>query len=88
MTRKKTIPLARLRVRTSFDGFRAGEEIDGTLDGPVLGWVEIGLMEVIDGGEDPAGSGGVEPDVEGGVEGGGGRGGSASGGEGEGAGAG
>lgn len=61
MTRKKTTK-ARLRVRTSFDGFRIGDEIEATLDGPVVGWVEVGLMEVIEGGEDPAGQGGVEQD--------------------------
>lgn len=63
MTRKKTPTTARLRVRTSFDGFRAGQEVEGTLDGPVLGWVKLGLMEVIDGGEDPAGQGGAVEDV-------------------------
>ena len=62
MTRKKTTK-ARLRVRTSFDGFRIDDEIEATLDGPVVGWVELGLMEVIEGGQDPAGQGGAEPDV-------------------------
>lgn len=64
MTRtKKTTTTARLRVRTSFDGFRQGEEHEGPLEGPVLGWVALGLMEVIEGGESAAGSGGAEPDV-------------------------
>lgn len=62
---RKTTATARLRVRTSFDGFRQGEEHEGPLEGPVLGWLELGLMEVIEGGEDPAGSGGAEPDVSG-----------------------
>ena len=64
MTRKKTMK-ARLRVRISFDGFRAGEEIETTFDGPVAGWVELGLMEVIEGGEDPTGPSSAEPDVPG-----------------------
>lgn len=64
MARKTTVK-ARLRVRTSFDGFRQGEEHEGPLEGPVLGWLALGLMEVIEGGEDPAGPSGVEPDVPG-----------------------
>jgi hypothetical protein len=64
-TRKKTTGKARLRVRTSFDGFRRGEEIESTLDGPVAAWVDLGLMEVIEGGEDPAGPSSVESDVQG-----------------------
>lgn len=62
MTRK-TVKKALLRVRISFDGFRLGEEIESTLDGPVLGWIELGLMEVIEDGEDPAGPSSAEPDV-------------------------
>jgi hypothetical protein len=65
MARKTTTPTARLRVRTSFDGFRRGEEHEGPLEGPVLGWVALGLMEVIEGGEDPAGPGSAESDVPG-----------------------
>lgn len=66
MTRtRKTTTTARLRVVTSFDGFRQGEEHEGPLEGPVVGWVKLGLMEVIKGGEDPAGSGSAEPDVPG-----------------------
>ena len=64
-TRKKTAGKAALRVRTSFDGFRRGEEIEATLDGPVAAWVDLGLMEVIKGGEDPAGPSSVEQDVPG-----------------------
>ncbi|MHA4774762.1 hypothetical protein L1085_009690 [Streptomyces sp. MSC1_001] len=64
-TRKKTTGKARLRVRTSFDGFRLGEEIESTLDGPVAAWVDLGLMEVIEGGEDPVGPSSAEPDVQG-----------------------
>lgn len=63
MTRKKTPAKARLRVRTSFDGFRAGQEVEGTLDGPVSGWVALGLMEVIDGGEAEAGPSSPVEDV-------------------------
>ncbi|MEU7074737.1 hypothetical protein AB0B30_32480 [Streptomyces narbonensis] len=65
MTRKRTTTKARLRVRTSFDGFRIGEEIEATLDGPVAGWVGIGLMEVIEGGKAEAGPSSVESDVPG-----------------------
>ncbi|WP_148003139.1 hypothetical protein [Streptomyces sp. adm13(2018)] len=65
MPRKTSARNARLRVRTSFDGFRRGEEHEGPLEGPVVGWVELGLMEVIEGGEDPAGPGSVEQDVQG-----------------------
>lgn len=64
-TRKKTTGKARLQVRTSFDGFRRGEEIEATLDGPVAAWVGLGLMEVIEGGESQAGPGSAEPDVQG-----------------------
>ncbi|MFC8583456.1 hypothetical protein ACFUGD_02600 [Streptomyces sp. NPDC057217] len=63
MARKTNPVKARLRVRTSFDGFRRGEEIESTLDGPVPAWVELGLMEVIEGGETPAGPGGAVEDV-------------------------
>jgi hypothetical protein len=51
-TRKKTTGKARLRVRTSFDGFRLGEEIESTLDGPVAAWVDLGLMFFMFGGDD------------------------------------
>jgi hypothetical protein len=64
-TRRKTTGKATLRVRTSFDGFRRGEEIKSTLDGPVTAWVDLGLMEVIAGGESQAGPSSVEPDVPG-----------------------
>lgn len=64
-TRKKTTGKATLRVRTSFDGFRRGEEIEATVDGPVAAWVDLGLMEVIEGGTDPVGPGSVEQDVSG-----------------------
>ena len=42
MARKTTVKKPRLRVRTSFDGFRRGEEIEATLDGPVAGGVGVG----------------------------------------------
>lgn len=64
-TRKKTTGKATLRVRTSFDGFRRGEEIEATVDGPVAAWVDLGLMEVIEGGTDSVGPGSVEQDVSG-----------------------
>ena len=64
-TKKTTVTKARLRVRTSFDGFRRGEEIDATLDGPVAAWVKLGLMEVIEGGETQAGPSSAEQDVPG-----------------------
>ena len=64
-TRKRSTGKATLRVRTSFDGFRRGEEIEATLDGPVTAWVELGLMEVTAGGKDPAGSSSTEQDLSG-----------------------
>lgn len=64
-TRKKTTGKATLRVRTSFDGFRRGEEIEATVDGPVAAWVDLGLMEVIKGGEAEAGPSSAEQDVPG-----------------------
>lgn len=64
-TRKKSAGKATLRVRTSFDGFRQGDEIEATFDGPVAAWVELGLMEVISGGESPVGPSSAEPDVQG-----------------------
>jgi hypothetical protein len=73
MTRKKT-PLteyhrrARIRVRTSFDGFRQGEEAEVHVDSVVAGWIEIGVVEIVEelggpDGEDPAGQGGAVEDV-------------------------
>lgn len=73
MTRKKT-PLteyhrrARIRVRTSFDGFRIGEEFEVRVDTVVAGWIEIGVVQIVEelggpNGEDPAGQGGAEPNV-------------------------
>ena len=62
-------------VRTSFDGFRAGEVYVVEQDALVDGWLTLGLVEILhsvesefelevgDGGEDPAGQGGAEPDV-------------------------
>jgi hypothetical protein len=73
MTRKKTPAVeyhrrARIRVRTSFDGFRQGDEVEVHVDSVVAGWIEIGVVEVVEelggpDGEDPAGQGGAEPDV-------------------------
>ncbi|KUJ65444.1 hypothetical protein [Streptosporangium amethystogenes] len=73
MTRKKT-PLteyhrrARIRVRTSFDGFRRGDEAEVHVDPVVAGWIEIGVVEIVEelggpDGEAEAGQGGAEPDV-------------------------
>jgi len=73
MTRKKT-PLteyhrrARVRVRIAFDGFRQGDEAEVHVDSVVAGWIEIGVVEIVEelgepDGEDPAGQGGAEPDV-------------------------
>lgn len=62
-------------IRTSFDGFRAGEVYTVERDALVEGWLTLGLVEVLhtvesefelevgDDGEDPAGPGGAEPDV-------------------------
>jgi hypothetical protein len=64
-----------VRVRISFNSMRKG---DGAVvpDSPrVRAWIAGGLLEVIDGGEDQAGSGGAEQDaherVADGAEGGG-----------------
>lgn len=77
MTRKKmTVPgpeYVALHVRTSFDGFRAGEVYTVERDALVDGWMALGLVEVVHavetelevtfGGEDPAGQGGPVEDV-------------------------
>lgn len=64
-------------VRTSFDGFRAGEVYTVERDALVDGWLTLGLVEIVhtmetewelevgDGGEAEAGPGSVEPDVPG-----------------------
>lgn len=58
-----------LRVVTSFDTFRVGEEYSTEMDATVQGWINAGWMVVVDGGTDPAGPGEPEPDVPFGVEG-------------------
>lgn len=58
MTAKK-ISYVRIRVRTSFNGMYAGDEADVVLDSRVAGWVEAGVVEVLDG-QDQAGPGGSE----------------------------
>jgi hypothetical protein len=77
MTRKKTtVPgpeFVGLLVRTSFDGFRAGEVYVVERDALVDGWLTLGLvelqhtveteLEVSFGGESQVGQGGAEPDV-------------------------
>jgi hypothetical protein len=73
MTRKKT-PLteyhrrARVRVRIAFDGFRQGDEAEVHVDSVVAGWIEIGVVEIVEelgepDGKDPAGPSSIEPDV-------------------------
>lgn len=64
---KKTEPVT-VRVRTSFDGFRAGELYSAELDATLQGWIDAGWMEVLDGGTDPAGPGSTPEDVPGDVE--------------------
>lgn len=75
MTRKKT-PLteyhrrARIRVRTSFDGFKQGEEAEVHVDQLVAGWIAVGVVEIVEelggpDGEDPVGPSGPVEDVRG-----------------------
>lgn len=59
---------ARFRVRISFDGFVQGQEFEAEVDSLVAGWIEVGVVEIVEelggpDGEDPAGQGSVEPDV-------------------------
>lgn len=60
MTRTKKTPAparearVRVRVRTSFNGMQAGDEANVTVDARVQGWINAHLMEVVDGGQDPA----------------------------------
>lgn len=77
MTRKKmTLPgpeYVGLHVRTSFDGFRAGEVYTVERDALVDGWLTLGLVELVHsvetelevtfGGEDPAGPSSPVEDV-------------------------
>ncbi|MFJ8301599.1 hypothetical protein ACIQ9R_37620 [Streptomyces sp. NPDC094447] len=72
MTRKKAATeyhrRARIRVRTSFDGFRQGDTAEVHIDPVVAGWIEVGVVEIVEelggpDGKDPAGPGGAEQDV-------------------------
>lgn len=75
MTRKKSPNVeyhrrARIRVRTSFDGFIQGDEHEVRVDPLVAGWIEVGVVEIVEElggpyGEDPAGSSSAESDVPG-----------------------
>ena len=52
----------RVRARVSFNGLHRGDEGDVIMNEVMQGWIDAGLMEVIDGtGE--AGPGGAEPDA-------------------------
>lgn len=72
MTRRKTAKTdatptqaraqARVRVRVSFNGMRKGDEADIPWSDLAVAYVALGYLEVIDGGTDPAGQGGAEPD--------------------------
>lgn len=69
-----------VRILRSFNGLRKGDEATLELNAKVQGWIGAGLAEVVDGGKDPAGPGGAEPDPGAGEQ-GGAAGGVASGGE-------
>jgi hypothetical protein len=58
---------ARVRVRTSFNGLRKGDESDVKLTALVRAWIGMGLVEVVAGGTDPSGPGGTEPPAAGGA---------------------
>lgn len=62
--KKKPSPAStrtRVRVLTSFNGMRAGDEADVEMSVRVQGWINVGLVEVV-GGQSAAGPGGAEPD--------------------------
>lgn len=75
MTKDPVPDWVRIRVLRSFGTVVAGDEADLALDQRVQGWINAGLVKVVDGGPDQAGPSGSEPDPEGGVPGetGGGR---------------
>ncbi len=58
----RALKYARVRVLTSFNGMRRGDEADVELNPRVQGWVNAGLVEVIGSGTGAAGPGGAEPD--------------------------
>lgn len=66
MTRRKNGPV-RIRVLTSFNGMVRKDEADVHLSARVQGWIDAGLVEVVDGGKDQARPGGTEPATDGGV---------------------
>ena len=64
---RKTTPVpepvrARVRVRTAFNGMHAGDEALLEIDARVQGWINAGVVEVVDG-TDQARSGGAEPNA-------------------------
>lgn len=81
MARRRTVlgtvkvTMAHIRVEAGFNGMRRGDEAVVELDARVQGWVNAGLVkvldwadsevELVDGGEDQAGPGGAEPDAPG-----------------------
>lgn len=66
MTAKKT-KTVRVRATVSFHDIRRGDESTIALDPIVQGWINAGLLEVIDGGKDSARQGSAKPDDSGGV---------------------
>lgn len=56
---KKTV---HLRIRTSFNGMQIGDDAVVELNATVQGWLNAGVAEVIEDGEDQARPGGAEPD--------------------------
>lgn len=64
---RKLIKSVTIRVLTSFNGMHKGDESTIPLSGIVQGWIDVGLVEEVDRGEDPAGPGAVEQADQGGV---------------------
>ncbi|MFE4535693.1 hypothetical protein ACFRKB_11495 [Streptomyces scopuliridis] len=61
MTRKKPTRV-RIEVLTSFNGMVAGDTGTVDLDERVQGWINAGLVKVVDSGTDQAGPSGAEQD--------------------------
>jgi len=59
---KRAVKTVRVRALVSFDLVEVGDEADLELDERVQGWINAGVAEVVDGGADPAGPSGAEPD--------------------------
>jgi hypothetical protein len=55
----------RVRVITSFNEMRQGDEAEIEINSIVQGWINAGLVVIVDG-TSPAGPGGAEPDAHGG----------------------